>query len=237
METVVRSVAAHVLGTGRVLGALAILEDAHHNTAQVAVLAPEGLIEREEKLLATVKSWMPKLPVPDIDVLIVDEIGKNISGTGMDLKIVNRNAFAAYNPWPDTPRVQRIFVRSLSDLSYGNAVGIGATDVVNSRVLAKLDQNAGRVNAETAGSLALVRVPLHFPTDRECFDLVANTVGKPNREEVTVAWIHNTLDLSNLAVSANLASELKKNSAAEIVGEPWPMTFDADGQVQDSPWA
>jgi hypothetical protein len=237
MEAVIRSVASHILATGRILGGLAILEDAHHNTAQVTALAADGLLEHEEALLRLVKEWMPRLPVPEIDVLIVDEIGKNISGTGMDLKVVNRNALAVYNPWPDTPRVQRIFVRDLSPLSYGNAVGMGAADVVHSRMVEKVDPHAGRVNAETAGSLAMVRTPLHFPSDRECFDLVANTVGKANRKDVTVVWIHNTLELGSMAVSENLADELAKNPAIEIGGPAFPMQFDDAGQLKEGLWA
>lgn len=236
MEAVIRSVARHILGTGRILGGLAILEDAHHNTAQVAALPAEGLMRREEALLATVKQWMPRLPVPEIDILIVDEIGKDISGTGMDLKVVNRNALATYNPWPDTPRVQRIYARDLSANSYGNAVGIGAADIVHSRLVAKLDPHAGRVNAETAGSLAMVRVPLHFPTDRECLDLLAKTVGKLHREDVTMVWIRNTLELGSMLVSGNLKNELRGNSMVEFAGEPFEMDFDEAGQLRSRDW-
>ncbi|HXJ40068.1 MAG TPA: hypothetical protein VNH18_12395 [Bryobacteraceae bacterium] len=232
MEAVIRSVATHILGTGKILGGLAILEDAHHGTAQVAALGADGMMEREEGLLRTVKQWMPKLPVPAVDVLIVDEIGKNFSGTGMDLKVVNRNAMAQYNPWPDTPRVERIFVRDLSSLSYGNAVGIGAADVVHSRLVAKVDAHAGRVNAETAGSLAMVRTPLHFPTDRECFEVVANTVGREKREDVTVAWIRNSMELEQVLLSENLLG----STSAETAGERFEMTFDEAGQLTGAPW-
>lgn len=236
MEAVIRSVATHVLQTGKILGGLAILEDAHHHTAQVAALPAEGLMAREEILLAQVKSWMPRLPVNDVDILIVDEIGKNISGTGMDLKVVNRNALAAYNPWPEIPRVQRIYVRDLSSLSYGNAVGMGAADIVHSRMVAKVDPHAGRVNAETAGSLAMVRTPLHFPTDRECIGLLANTVGRADRHHVTAIRIRNTLELGTMAVSANLADELAQNPAAEIAGPAFEMQFDEAGQLPEALW-
>lgn len=236
MEAVIRSVARHILGTGKILGGLAILEDAHHHTAQVAALRAEGLMQREEALLATVKQWMPRLPVPEIDILIVDEIGKDISGTGMDLKVVNRNALATYNPWPDTPRVQRIYARDLSSNSYGNAVGIGAADIVHSRLVAKMDPHAGRVNAETAGSLAMVRVPLHFPTDRECLDLLAKTVGKLHREDVTMVWIRNTLELGSLVASNNLMGDLQDNPIVEFSGEPFEMDFDEAGQLRSRDW-
>ncbi len=123
MEAVIRSVAGYLLDTGKILGGLAILEDAHHDTAQLTALAASGLIEREVDLLALVKSWMGRLPVSSMDVLIVDEIGKNISGTGMDLKVVNRGVHGEYNPWPNTPTVQRIFIRSLSDLELRERCG------------------------------------------------------------------------------------------------------------------
>lgn len=231
MEKAIRSVAAHILATGKVLGGLAILEDAFHDTAQVSVLPAAGLIEREEELLRTVKTWMVKIPLAAVDVLIVDQIGKNISGTGMDLKIVNRGTAAQCNPWPDTTRIERIFVRDLSPLSYGNAVGIGAADVLHDRMLPKIDVNAGRVNAVTSGSLALVRTPLNCATDRECFELAATTVGKFDPNDVTVAWIRNTLDLERLAVSENLRAEIESNPACEITGPPFGMQFDAAGNL------
>ena len=226
MEAAIRSAATKLIGTGHIVGGLAILEDAYHDTAQLAALPAADLIAREEVLLKTVKSWMGRLPVPAVDVLVIDEIGKTISGTGMDLKVVNRGVAAQYNHWPDTPRVERIFIRDLSPLSYGNAVGIGAADVIHDRVVEKMDVNAGRVNAVTSGSLALVRIPLHFPSDRECFEVAASTVGKPDRRDVTVAWIRNTLELGELALSENLIAQARENPALEIDRTPFSMQFD-----------
>ena len=231
MEKAIRSVTSHLLATGKILGGLAILEDAFHDTAKLATLPADSLISREEELLREVKSWMVKIPLAAVDVLIVDQIGKNISGTGMDLKIVNRGTAAQINPWRDTTRVERIFVRDLSPLSYGNAVGIGVADVLNDRMLPKIDENAGRVNAVTSGSLALVRTPLHCATDRECFDLVASTVGKLDRKDVTVAWIRNTLDLERLAVSENLRAEIEANPGCEVTGPEFEMPFDGEGNL------
>jgi hypothetical protein len=231
MEAVIRSVAGHLLASGKILGGLAIVEDAYHDTAQVTALAADGLIEREVELLRLVKSWMGKLPVPALDVLIVDEIGKNISGTGMDLKVVNRGVHGEYNPLPDTPRVERIFIRSLSELSYGNGVGIGLADVIHDRVLERIDVNAGRINATTSGSLAAVRTPLHFPSDRECLELLSATVGKFESGDVTMGWIRNTLDLGVVALSENLAGEIEKNPALEIAGPPFALAFDQEGNL------
>lgn len=229
MDPVIRSVAGRLLASGKILGGLAILEDAYHDTAQVTALAPAGLIEREMELLRLVKSWMGRIPVPALDILIVDEIGKNISGTGMDLKVVNRGVHGQYNPYPGAPRIDRIFIRSLSELSYGNAVGIGLADVIHDRVLERVDVSAGRINARTSGSLAAVRTPLHFPSDRECLDLLMATVGKFDPADITIGWIRNTLELGNLALSDNLAGEIGKNPMLEIAGPAFPLSFGQDG--------
>jgi hypothetical protein len=207
MPAVIRSVAGQLLASGKVLGGLAILEDAYHDTAQVATLRADRLIDREIKLLALTKSWTARIPVPALDILIVDEIGKNISGTGMDLKVVNRGVQGQYSPYVAAPRIERIFIRSLSELSYGNAHGMGLADVIHDRVLDHIDRRAGLANARSAGSLAAARTPLHFPTDRECLDLLQATVGKFDPKDVTIGWIRNTLELGTMAFSENLADQ------------------------------
>jgi hypothetical protein len=233
MTNVIRSVAARLIETGKILGGLAVLEDACHDTAQVTALAARDMIEREAELLCLTKSWMGKIPVPALDILIVDEIGKNISGTGMDLKVVNRGVHGQYNLWPNTPSVQRIFIRSLSELSYGNGVGIGLADVIHDRVLERIDVNAGRINAMTSGSLAAVRTPLHFASDRECMELLMATVGKFDDAEITIGRIRNTLELGTLSLSENLGEEIAKNPALEIAGPAVEFEFDARGNFAD----
>jgi hypothetical protein len=230
METVIRSVAEHVIEGGKVIGGLGILEDAYHDTAKVAALPASSLIRCEEELLRLAKSWMARLPFPAVDVLIIDEMGKNISGTGVDLKVVNRGVVNMFNPWPDTARVERIFVRDLSSLSYGNGNGIGVADVVHDRLLQKFDYNAGMVNAVTSGSLTLMRVPLHFASDRECFEVVANSVGKFDAEEITVAWIRNTLELGSIAVSRNLLNHISGDSEIEVAGPERTLEYDGRGE-------
>jgi len=207
MPSVIRSVAGHLLATGKVIGGLAILEDAFHDTARVAPLTAETWIQREVELLAETKSWMVRIPVEALDVLIVDEIGKNISGTGMDLKVVNRGVNGQYNPYANAPKIERIFVRSLSEGSYGNAHGMGLADVVHDRLLERIDPAPGLMNARSSGSLAAARTPLHFASDRECLDLVQSTVGKFDGKDVTIGWIRNTLELDRLAFSENLTEQ------------------------------
>ena len=230
LERVIRTVGRHMLASGKILGGLAILEDANHNTAKVTALSAEEMEQREEELLRLVKSWMGRIPV-DLDVLILDEIGKNISGAGMDTKVVNRGVDGQYNPWPETSRIERIFVRDLSDLSYGNGMGLGLADVVADRLLPKIDWNATQINSLTASTPADSRTPIHFATDRECLEQIAPTVGKYDLSAVTYGWIRNSLELGLIGLSENLRREIGENPNLEILGAPRPIQFDAEGNL------
>ncbi len=234
LENTIRSIGRAVLASGKILGGLAILEDAHHNTAKLEAVPVAGMEQREEELLALAKSWMGRIPC-DLDILIVDEIGKNISGAGMDTKVVNRSVMGDYNPWPDTPRIERIFARELSSLTYNNAVGVGMADVVTDRLVQRIDWIPTRLNSLTASTPSAIRTPIHYPTDRECLDAISPTVGKFDQREVTIGWIRNTLELASLAMSENLRPQIERNKMLEIVSEPREMEFDSAGNLVD--WA
>lgn len=233
LERVIVAVGRHILGSGKILGGLAIVEDAGHHAARIRA-APATMMEKEEKkLLALAKSWMGRLPVSEVDVLIVDEAGKDISGTGMDTKVVNRDIYAGYNPWPDTPVIRRIFLRRLSQGTHGNALGLGMVDVAPDSLVASIDPESTSVNALASSSLAMARTPLHFPSERECLEKVATTVGNVNGRETTYAWIRNTLELSNLLVSENLAGQVDAHPPAEVVGGPVTFECDDDGTLPE----
>src|ERR1019366_4224977 len=207
------------------------LEDAGHHTAKIAALTAENLIEGEEKLLATVQSWMGRIPVPALDLLILDEIGKDISGTGMDTKVVNRGVLEQYNPWPGVPRIERIYLRDPSAATHGNAVGIGMADAIHDRLLARIDPESTWVNAVTSGSLAAVRTPIHYPSDQKCIETLAQTVGKADIGKVTIAWLRNSLELGRLAMSDNLRAQIEGNPALEIEGPAFALEFDSQGNL------
>ncbi len=235
LERVIRSAGSKVFATGKILGGLAIQEGAHHETAGLVAVSGlqggEALVRREEKLLAEVKSWMAKLPAPEIDILIIDEIGKNISGAGMDTKVINRGINCHYNPFPDTPVVNRIYVRGLSELTYHSAVGLGMADVIHDRLLRDVDWNPTYINSLTASTPAAIRTPIHFANDREVLTKVAPTVGKLDLSEVTYCRIRNTLELVHVCVSENLVPSLFDN--LKVVSQPFEAPFDAAGDFGD----
>jgi len=233
LEHVIRTVGRQVLQSGKVLGGLAILEDAHHNTARLEAVPVARMEQREEELLALAKSWMGRIPA-DLDILIIDQIGKNISGAGMDTKVVNRGVHGEVNHWPDTPRIERIFVRDLSDLSYNNAVGVGMADIVTDRLVDRIDWTPTRINSLTASTPTAIRTPVHLASDRECLEAIAPTVGKFDMRELTIGWIHNTMELSVLALSDNLRPQIERNAMLEIVGPPRALEFDSAGNLTQS---
>jgi len=226
LEHVIRSIGRQVLKSGKIVGGLAILEDAHHQTGKLDAVPVEAMEQREEENLALVKTWMAKIPM-DLDVLILDEIGKNISGAGMDTKVVNRGVNGEYNPWPGIPKIERVIVRDLSDLTYNSAVGLGMADVVADRLVNRINWEPTLINSLTANTPAAIRTPIHFPTDRECLERIAPTVGKLNLDEVTYGWIRNTMELERIGLSENLRPQIEANPLLEIESV---MDFDFDGQ-------
>jgi hypothetical protein len=231
LEQVIRSVGRQVLTSGKILGGLAVLEDANHNTAKLEAVRVENMEQREEELLELTKSWMGRIPAAQLDILIVDEIGKNISGAGMDTKVINRSIQCHYNPWPELPRIERIFARDLSGLTYNNGVGLGMADVVTDRLVNRIDWPATHVNSLTASTPSAIRTPIHFPSDRECLEKIATTVGRFDPSDVTIGWIRNTMELGLIAFSENLWPELRNNPALEKVGESRALEFDQDGNL------
>jgi hypothetical protein len=235
LEQVIRSVGAKVFETGKVLGGLAVQEGAHHETAGlVALSAAQGLhamMEREEELLREVKSWRAKLPAPEIDVLIVDEIGKNISGAGMDTKVINRAIHGNYNPFPDTPVVHRIYARALSELTYHSGIGVGLADVIHDKLLNDIDWHPTYINSLTASTPSAIRIPIHFSNDLEALSNIAPTVGKLNLSDVTYCRIRNTMELTHVAVSESLVPALYPY--VKVTSEPFEAPLNGAGDLRD----
>ncbi len=231
MGAVIRSVGAKILETGRMLGGMAILEDAHHGTAEVHAVGADGMADREAALLRRVKRWKPNLPAEEIDLLIVDEIGKDVSGAGMDTKIVNRGGPAGPNGWQGVPTVHRIYIRGLSENSYGNGIGMGFADMAHSRLVQQVDLEPTWINALTASEPSPAFTPMHFPSDRECLERVLATCGRLDTGDCSIAWIRNTLQLSRMLVSENLLEEATSDPGSRAVGPAAPLSFDSEGNL------
>lgn len=211
---------------------LAILENSNEETALVEVVDRDDLFEREPVLLQQASGLMGRLPFPGMDVLIIGETGKNYSGAGMDPNVIGRMLIEA-TPEAETnnPRIVRIAVLDISPESHGNGTGIGLADLTTNRALKTIDPIPFRMNNFTARSLWRSKIPFAFDTDREVIDMSLETCWQPIASKVKFAVIPNTLEVAELWVSAPLAAEAKLNSNLELVGEPIPLPFDANGTL------
>jgi hypothetical protein len=237
-ERVIRTVARHIVERAPILGAVAILEGPRHETAKIEVLRPAEIEPREEELYAEARSLMPRLPFDEIDLLIVDRMGKNISGTGMDPNIIGRGAHGYSTLFSDQraaalglPVIRRIFVRELTPESHGNAIGIGLADFTTRRLIEAMDRRATSINALTALSLHLAKTPMYFDSDREAIKQALVSACLSKVEEARVVRIADTLSLENVEVSEVYAGEFSQKPQIEPAAAPREMTFDQSGNL------
>jgi hypothetical protein len=222
------SVGKAVLETGHILFGLGIVENGYDETAKVQALHPKDFWEGEKALLRESKAWMARLPFDAIELLIVDEIGKNISGAGMDTNIIGR-------PYVQMvlghPKIQRIFVRDITPESEGNAVGIGMADFTTRRLVSKINYKAMHMNAITSGVPEGAKVPMAFETDQEAIQVALGMIGLTPPEQARVVRIKNTLLLTEMDVSEALLSQAQAHERLSIVSGPALLAFDAKGNL------
>jgi hypothetical protein len=207
-----------------VLG-VAILEDAHENTAGLVAVDPADFGPAESRLLNRAWSLLPRLPVEQLDLLIVDHIGKDISGTGMDTNVIGRLRIQGL-PEPSAPVIRRIVALDLSPGTRGNAYGIGLADFTTRHLVDKIDFPATCLNAMTSTFLQRVMLPMTLDTGRAAVETALNSLGNTGPGGARVARISDTRRLDRLEVSANLLPELAINPLVEIAGPPRPMIPD-----------
>jgi hypothetical protein len=208
-----------------VLCGVGIVENAYGRTALVSAIEPEAIERREKELLLLSKKMMAKLPFNDIDLLIVDEMGKDISGVGIDPNVTGRNR-DLLGVFDHPVQVKRLFVRDLTAKSKGNAVGIGLTDLTTRRLVDKIDYAATYKNCITGISLEKAAVPMHFFTDREAIEVGLGSIGLTPPEKSKIVRIKNTNRLEVVEVSEAFAAEIKNRADLEIIAGPQQMVFD-----------
>ena len=219
------------LAKSKIAFGVGILENAFDQTAKIAVLTREEIPEEEPKLLAEAFSMMPKIRFDSCDVLVVDEIGKNISGGGMDPNI--SGAFAT--PYASGGlSAQMRCILSLTEKTHGNAYGMGAADVVSKRLYDAVDFEKTYPNSITSTALAFSKLPIVMPCDRDAIALCVKSCTDIDREHPRIIHIRNTLLLENIEISEAMRGEAEKEPAAEILGEARELTFDADGNLRSA---
>jgi len=230
-DRIVRSVAGEVLRRCRILAGLAIVENAYDETARIEAIESDRIPQREPDLLRLAAQWMAKLPFDTADILIVDEIGKNISGTGLDTNVVGRKTNDHQAAPDEYPKIKRIVVRGLTPESHGNAAGIGIAEFCTTRLVEQMDRRGTAINCLTANHLTAGMIPIHFDTDREILDAALLTLGLAPPQDARIMWIRNTLDLIELECSAAYLKEARSGENIEILGDLRPLAFDEKGNL------
>lgn len=229
---ILHDAARRILEECSVLFGLAILEDGYRHISRIRAVGPENWHQTERKLLEEARVMVPRIPFDPIDILIVDEIGKEISGIGMDSNVTGRHRDIV-GDFFTPPHAKRIFVRNLSPESDGNANGIGLADVTTRRLVDAIDFEKTYQNALTAISPEKAAVPMHFETDRECVETCLNTIGMVQPEAARIVRIKNTATLETLWISRALEAEAALNRDIKILKTWEPMSFDDQGNLLD----
>ena len=230
MNRVIETIGLVVMDKAPILCGIGLVENGYDNTALVKAVLPEALVEEEQELLTEARCRMARIPFPDIDLLIIDQMGKNISGTGMDTNVtgVNRDILGTFS---SEPRTKRLFVRDLTPESEGNALGIGFADFTTRRLVEKIDRKKTYVNCLTGISPEKGAIPMYYDTDRECIDAAIHTLGMVPTARLRIVHIQNTLSLERLNVSKAYLGEIEEDGSIEIVDDWKPLQFSSSGDL------
>jgi hypothetical protein len=229
-ENVILAVGREMVKKARIAFGLGIVENGYDETAKVEAFLPGDIEAGERALLEEAKAWMARLPFDPIDLLIVDEMGKDISGAGMDSNVIGRHG-TFFEPQFGSPKITFIVVCDLTPHTCGNAVGIGNANFTTRRLAAKIDWNATHINALTACAPDAAKLPPVFETDRDAVAVALSCLGLERVEDARVLRIKNTLRLAEVEASEALLTEVSKRDELRQVSEPAPLAFDAAGQL------
>jgi len=230
-RNVIPEIGGVVLEKLPILFGIGIVENIYDETALIKAVPSSGFVEEEKKLLLEAKRLMARLPFDKIDVLVVDEMGKNISGTGMDTNVIGRIMFIGEKE-PEHPEITRIVVLDLTAEAHGNAVGVGLADYTTQRLIDKTDQAVTAINCITAMSPEKGRLPIALKTDKEAVEAALDTIGAIDPEKARLVHIRNTLEIGGLEVSAAFLEEVEGREDLELIKELGPLSFNGRGNIE-----
>ena len=236
LRSMVPAITERLLAELPVVGGVAILEDQRDDTTLLEGVPPSGFLDREAELLERAYEIMPTLPFEDLDVLVLDRQGKDISGQGMDTNVIGRRPFAIQEPEPDLPSVKRIYTRGLTETTHGNAMGMGSADFVHGDLLQGVDMETTLINALTASTTRGVRIPPAVETDRAGLVAALSTIGIVDPSTVRVVRASDTMHLQRLYASTALVEEAKERDDLRVVEAPRPIRFEAGDFAAPSPF-
>jgi len=231
MEENLLALAYTALSARKIIFGVGLIENACHETCQIEVIPAAQIEAREPGLLVEARRLMPRVPIHDLDVLVIDEVGKEISGTGFDPNVVGRYPTADVTLTAEDPRITRIAVLNITNQSEGNGAGLGLADFTTERVFRKFNLVETYANLLTSTTAAAAKIPMILRNDRQAIQAAVKTalIGDPRKARM--ARIKNTLSLSRMQISENLIQEAKANPKIAVLGNPAEMAFNADGDL------
>ncbi len=220
-----------ILEKAPVIFSIALVEDAFGDITDVEALIPSEIIEKEKELLKKSKRIMARINIPEIELLIVDEIGKDISGNGLDPNIIGRFRGSQQNDI-EAPNIKRIIILDLTEKTHGNAGGIGYADITVRNLVNKIDFPVSYTNAVTSGDLYDIKIPLIADNEKDAIALGLKIINFNHPDQVDVVQIKNTLDIEEIMVSESLFNKIKDNDCFEkLISNPLEMSFDKGGKL------
>ena len=209
---------------------LAIIENAYGKVADIRAMMGEDIIKNEPGLKKKSFELMAKLPFSNIDLLIVDNMGKDISGTGMDTNIIGRKENSSKTPNKGA-EISRIFVRNLTPNSHGNACGIGLADFTTRELVNKINFQETYINCVTALRPEGAKVPMTFECDKDAIEAAVSTCGIEDPDDMKIVWIKSTLDLEKVIVSDGYLDDLNGRDNFKQMSSSREITFDSSGNL------
>jgi len=222
-------VATFIMERTSILFSIGMIENAYDQTAIVEALLSDTLVQREVELQAKAKSLMGRLYFSDIDILLIDRMGKEISGAGFDPNITGRNHRGVTGF--DDPKVQKIVVLDLTKMTNGNATGLGLADVITRKLYDAIDYPSTYANVITSAYLDGALIPIAMPTDQQALQLAVKTLVRVKQGQARIVRIRDTLSIDKISVSEPMLAEVKQHPDMSIIGEPEPFDFAADGTL------
>jgi hypothetical protein len=229
---VILSVARKVMQRANLLFGVGTVENGYGQTARIGVGLRENIEEMEKDLFISARAYAPALPFDAADIIVIDEMGKEISGTGFDTKVVGRIGLPLVTPEPESPKIKRIVVSDLTEGSEGNAVGVGIADIITRRLFDKIDMDALNMNTITGVCPEMGKIPLTVENDHEAIEIAIKCVGLIPREKLKIMRIKNTARLSEVDVSEAYEEEIRRRDGLEMITPKREMQFDPAGYLK-----
>ena len=231
LKNVILKAVELIIKNAPIVQGVGVLENGYNQTMEICFVPPENIIKTDSELLKKSKKILPTLPINEIDVVITQEIGKNISGTGFDTNIIGR-LYINGEKELKKPKIKKLVVFDITEECHGNALGIGLADVTTRELVNKINYKNMYTNAITSTFLNRAKIPITADTEKEAVEIAIKTCWQPNQKDLKLLIMKNTLDLEYLYISEAIWNEIKDSKKLEACGNWEKLSFDSDGKMK-----